>query len=221
MVDASLRATILASLQRAQPRARHLAHLHHPRPDDGLPDLRQHRRPVPGHRRRSRGRSNGSSGSRSTRTPSCWSRRSRWPIGPSAGARTTCRSPRHRSGGSLKAAVSHRAARMSWMSAGTRSRRSSGSIPTGPRHASSTRSTRRSRPRGSARSFTGRSLPRSPDAGSPAPHVRGPRAPTIAARPTDPADRARRDRSRSRPFGPTPTRSGSDRGTSTPSARRR
>ena len=60
------------------------------------------------------------------------------------------------------------------MSAGTRSRRSSGSIRTGPRHASSTRSTRRCRPRGSARSSTGRSPPRSPDAGSPGAHVRGP-----------------------------------------------
>ena len=54
MVDASLRATILASLQVLNRDSGHLHHLHHPRPDDGLPDLRQHRRPVPGHRRRSR-----------------------------------------------------------------------------------------------------------------------------------------------------------------------
>ena len=49
MVDASLRATILDSLRTLNQRVRHLAHLHHPRPDDRLPDQPEHHRALPRH----------------------------------------------------------------------------------------------------------------------------------------------------------------------------
>ncbi len=47
MVDASLRATILESLQKAEEGLRHLHPVHHPRPDHGLSHQRQHHRAVP------------------------------------------------------------------------------------------------------------------------------------------------------------------------------
>ena len=52
MVDASLRATILDELRKINTEFGISLAVHHPRPDDRLPGLRQHRHPLPGHGRR-------------------------------------------------------------------------------------------------------------------------------------------------------------------------
>ncbi len=118
MVDAVAAGDDPGRAAQAQHRVRHLAAVHHPRPDHRLPGVRQHRGAVPGVGRRGRFRGARHPASRSTRTRSCWCPRSRSPIAPSAGARTRSRSRRHPWAGAATAAASHLAARTRWSSAG-------------------------------------------------------------------------------------------------------
>ena len=64
MIDASLRATVLGNLLQLKRRVRHLADLHHARPDDGVSDQRSDHGAVSRQRRRSK-----ASRSRSSITP--------------------------------------------------------------------------------------------------------------------------------------------------------